>query len=352
MDRTVLYVQPGAEAAELVKSKLVNEDVEFLVATTAKDALEIMNEREIMVVLTDCFIPDMKLLDFIKASVKSFPEVMLNVCVDVPDVQMVTNITNIRQVKKLYVEPWDVDEMAEGILATLDQMCIDNDFMKRQQVLIEERNQFETALNSLKEALLKQRYSYHKLEKALRPYLDAMIKLSQQESAYDKDSIANASSDAEKMQKDEIFRGLVVHSCEKMLRIMTTTKLEVDGLSEYIKSNMQGAVPKSGRIKVGNVSSSLVGNADRDKVALVVFCMWFLTLYQGYRLRTGTVEVDSYYMCDSMYRFEYSASGDENTSCAEEIHKYAMNLLTANCSEFSYDVEDKTVVYHLDFQIK
>lgn len=343
MNKTVLYLQTSEEVATVLGERIEDPTVEFIHALSGEDALKIMSEKDIMVALIDVFIPDMKLMDFIKESSRRFPQTMLNVCIDITDPTLIVNLTNIKQIKKLYRDARDFQNLADGVMSTLDEVCIDRDFNKRHTEYLQNEEAFDSHLEELKEAMINQKNSYQKLGNILKPFLETMIAIADEQ----------AGENDGNEERSQFIR-LIRLSSEKLLRIMTTGgKFDTEHFSEMLREELLKTLPKSGRIKLENISNSVFGNQEKDKLSEVFFSLWLLTLYQGYRMRTAHLNIDSYYMGDSSYRFEMTSKGELLDNCSDRITEYVDTVVRLYTEDFSYEaLSENEIIYYLDFDLK
>ena len=346
MDRTILYVQAGEEPAQAVKSKFPDEDITFFIAKNAEEAFEVLKHNDIVVVLADCYLADMKLLEFIKKVLHDFPDTVMNVCLDVADPKLAPQIANIKGVKRIYLAPWELEEIEDGVRSSLDAACIDRDFAAKVRSLKEDEAQFEKTLEVLKDALLRQRYSYYKLSSIMKPYLEAAIAISNEEVS------AKAGEGAEEALKSrEGFLNFVRVSSEKMLRIMTTQKLSTEELNDYLRTEFKNALPKSGRIAVGDIKSCVMGEPDKNRLSYMVFSLWFTAAYQGYRLKKGTIALDSSYLSSSVCRYILSSEGEENQECPKELHDFVRTIISSTGKAFDEEKDGNVTRFIMDFEV-
>ena len=60
MDKSILYLQANERIANNLKGRFNDEGIEFIHAGSAEQVFELLQEREFYLVLTDGFIPDMR----------------------------------------------------------------------------------------------------------------------------------------------------------------------------------------------------------------------------------------------------------------------------------------------------
>ena len=341
MEKNVLYIQSKAVPANALKERFEGSDIILHVVDSVGEALMIMEEHDIKVVL--CCIKDVKQLDFIRQSVKNHPEVMLNICLDITEANIISNIANIREVKKLHVYPWELTDIEEGIMSTIDQQLIESDLIRRQNTLRDDKASLQHDIETLTAVLQKQRDSYNRLSMVLKPYMEEAVKIAASKMPKDPKGDIPA--------EDNLYYNLVKRTCDRMLRVMTTGKLEADKLKLYMTEDVTRGLPQSGRIKLKSIENCLVGNRDRDKIGLIVFAVWRISVYQSYRLATGEIVIDSFYLGEALVRYEVSAKGKENPACPEIIHEYVAKAAESVCQSYIVERSGDTVKYSMDFEV-
>ncbi len=85
MDKSILYLQANERIANNLKGRFSDEGIEFIHAASAAQVFELLGEREFLLILTDGFIPDMRVHDFVQKCAREYPDVILNVCMDLTD---------------------------------------------------------------------------------------------------------------------------------------------------------------------------------------------------------------------------------------------------------------------------
>lgn len=330
MSKSVLCIHSGTRAKQL-QNRFNDPDITFYAVSSAAEAIDILKQHDIMVVLVDYNISGMNQMDFIKYSVRSHPNTMLNVCLDITDPNVICNVANIAQVKKIYLSSWDMYEAEEGIRSTIDQMLIETDYREKRKAMEDAKAEMESAIENLKGALHKQRFSYNRLAIVLKPYLEEVIR--------------STSAD------DDLYYNLVRRTCEKMLRVMTTSKLSTEKLELYMTEDITRGLPQSGRIKLKKIESCITGERSKDKIAQVIFAVWLICTYQSYRLQTGDVTITSSYINASRVRFEVDVFGEENTKCPESVHEYVREIAEYVCQGYAAKKQEGQTKYILDLDI-
>ena len=124
MAKNIVYIQANEKIAQSFQETFKERNIELLVAASATEALEIMRQQDIGLLLVDINIPDMRLSQLVEICSRDFPTVIMNVCVDVMNSLLITKLVNRHSIYKIFVAPWDVREMIDEIEESLDEAAI------------------------------------------------------------------------------------------------------------------------------------------------------------------------------------------------------------------------------------
>lgn len=349
MEVSILYLQTNEEVAATLKDRFDLNDMEFIAVKSAAEALEMLSQRDFLLILIDSYIPDMKQIDFVRRVSKEYPDIVMNVCTDIADPKHVPAISGIRRVTKIYLPPWEIEEILDGVSASIDAICLERDLARRQIELSSDMLQFEGTLASLKDALIKQRFSYYKLRNVLKPYIDALVKVSNAEVLSEEDLHSKGNNiSAVRSERDEYCK-FVRDACEKMLRLMTTAKLEVEKLDEIMRGDFYTSFMDYASIHLNQVDSCLIGNAARDVVAELCFCIWIVSKYQTKRISSGTISISSRYLTSVSCEYTISVEGDV-LECSPLYRRYVESVVLTYAKEFHMD-EGRMSTYKIVFEL-
>lgn len=349
MDVSILYLQTNDKVAATLKDNLDLKDIEFLVVKSAAEALEMLSQRSFLLILVDSYIPDMKQMDFVRMISKEYPDLVINVCTDVGDPKHVPAISGIRRVTKIYLPPWEIDEILDGVASSIDAACLEQDLNRRRDELAADMVQFESTLASLKDALIKQRFSYYKLRNVLNPYMDALVKVSNAATLSEEDLHAktNDASSVRGMRNE--YCAFVKAACEKMLRVMTTAKLETEKLDDIMRSDFSAGFQDFPSISLEDAANCLMGDIPRDVVAQICFCMWLVCRYQTKRISEGSISIFSRYLTSVSCEYSISVKGAV-IDCPPSYRRYVENIILSFAKEFVIE-EGEHSTYKIVFEI-
>lgn len=306
METSILYLQTNERIAENLKGRFNDEGIEFIHASSAAQAFELLGEREFYLVLTDGFIPDMKVHEFARKCSVEYPDVVLDVCTDLTDEKYIPKIVNEYSVRKVFLPPWNIEDIVEGVKASIDEAHIHRDLLRRISDLKNDEKVFEDTLDRLKKALIKQQYSYNKIAPFFNRVLDAFLR---------------------RRDMGDNYNSFVRRSCDKMLRLQTTAYFKVSDLKKIITDNMTEALKKNEGVNVGEVKSCLYGEVPRSSMADLTFSLWILAAIEGVKCDRATLNVDSRYVTSKKCEYKLAVAGTKRSEVPVEIQVYIANIL-------------------------
>ena len=335
MDKNILYIQSNSEIAASFREKFAERGIEFLVAPTAADALQIMEEREIALLLIDINIPDMRLREFVELCNKNFPGVILNVCIDVVTPLLITKLVNRHHIHKIFMAPWNVDEMMDEIEESIECAQIEMDQKLQENTIYTEKEEFQRTLDSLTAALRKQRYSYNKLKAVTQILLTQMKALS-------KETDTNTADYKKKYGwVDEIF--------QMMLKMQTTGVTDIDGFEVQVRSDMDRITKEVPGLQVGEISSCLIGTIPKVKAANIRFCLWLIARYFAAVTDKCKLTITSSFITATKAEFDVAVVSPSMGKLEEPVVQLVQELLQTFAEEVHSEKQKKGMHCQLQF---
>ena len=320
VDKSILYLQANESIADNLKGRFNDEGIEFIHASSAAQAFELMNAREFYLVLTDGFIPDMKVHDFVSKCAREYPDVILDVCTDLTDEKYIPKIVNEDCVRKVFLPPWNIEDIVEGVKASIDEAHIHRDLVRRIEELKNDQQAFADTLETLKAALVKQQYSYNKIAPFFNRVLAAFLR---------------------RRDMGEVYNNFVKKSCDKMLRLQTTSYFKVSELQNIIYDNMTDALRKNDGVSVGEVKSCLYGEVPRSSMADLTFSLWILALIESIKCDNAVLSVDSRYVTSRKCEYKLTVAGTKKVELPVDIQLFIAEVLDNILDEYQkYDTAD------------
>lgn len=320
MDKSILYLQANERIANNLKGRFSDEGIEFIHVSSAAEVFEILTEREFYLTLTDGFIPDMRVHDFVAKCAREYPDMILDVCMDLTDPKYVPIIVNEPVVRKVFLPPWNIDDIVEGVKASIDEAFIHRDLVRRINELNNDERVFAETIDQLKKSLLRQQYSYNKIAPFFNRVLDAFLRLK---------------------DMGETYSNFVKRSCDKMLRLQTTAAFKPEDLKKIIGDNMADAVKKNPKVNIGEIKSCLYGDVPRSAMADLTFALWILSVIEGVKCEQATLSVESRYVTSRKCEYKLLVEGTKKTDVSVDIQVYIVNILGNIVDEYQkYDTPE------------
>lgn len=254
----ILYVQQKENVAERFREYMADSEHVFLVAYSGEEAIDVLQAEDIVLLLIDINIPDMRLRTLVERTKKISPETILNVCVDVLDPILITKLSNRYGIHKIYVAPWDIENIISEMEDSIEMAFIDSEINMQEHKIVNDKANLESTISSLMETLKKQQYSYKKLSVIYRSFMKAV---------YEKY--------AGKISKEEIL--LVDDIYKQMLKDQTTGSFDVDKFEDSMKKDLLELKSKGNNgLRVLKVISCLFGGITKTSAENIRFAAWLI----------------------------------------------------------------------------
>lgn len=148
---TLLVVDDEPDVVKSVKD-LLRLDYTVYTATRAVDALQIMQDHEIHVVMTDQRMPGMTGVEFLKNVRGDYPEAVRLLFTGYADIKAVIDAINAGSVYRYINKPWDPDELQAVIREACERYDLITDRKKLLDDLRDKNTELERANAELKTA--------------------------------------------------------------------------------------------------------------------------------------------------------------------------------------------------------
>ncbi|MDO4965654.1 MAG: hypothetical protein Q4E51_03010 [Lachnospiraceae bacterium] len=318
MINKILYIQSNDNVANMFKERFNEaDDFELIVATTGEEALSILEqEKDVLLLLVDIKIPDMRLHVLVERTRKIAPKILLNVCIDVVDPLLISKLANRYGIHKIYVAPWNIDEIADEIRDSIEIALINEEINLRESRVDNDKLEIETTIKNLTEMLKKQKYSYNKLSTIFRSISSAVKEDYKDTIDFDrKDAFA-----------EDVFRA--------MLKMQTTGSFDIDSFEDLMKSDLNELKEKCPGMEIGNIVSCLFGGVTKTSAENIRFAVWLIARYYSEFYERFSYEVVSHFLTTTRAEFrciialspEYSSEDIESRK--EERSSYRAFVFT------------------------
>jgi two-component system response regulator HupR/HoxA len=108
--RTVLFVDDEEKVLASLKRGLLDEPYETLFASSGKEALEILKQNQVHVIVTDMRMPEMGGLELLKAVKKDYPHIVRMVLSGYTQVSTLLTAINQGEIFRFITKPWKLEE--------------------------------------------------------------------------------------------------------------------------------------------------------------------------------------------------------------------------------------------------
>lgn len=116
MQNTVLFVDDQEEILFLIKRMLKDESYTMLFAKSGQEALELIQENPVDVVVTDIIMPGISGLELLDVIKQSHPRIVRIVLSGFSHIPTLLSAINHGKIYRYITKPWHVDEEAKQII--------------------------------------------------------------------------------------------------------------------------------------------------------------------------------------------------------------------------------------------
>ena len=115
-NRTILFVDDEEKILKSLERGLLDEPYNCLFATSGKEALKILEEKEVHVIVTDMRMPEMSGLELLRAVKEKYPHVVRLVLSGYTQVTTLLTAINQGEIFKFITKPWRLEEDFKSVL--------------------------------------------------------------------------------------------------------------------------------------------------------------------------------------------------------------------------------------------
>jgi two-component system response regulator HupR/HoxA len=108
--RTILFVDDDERIRKGLQLALIDEPYQRLFATSAKQALDLLDRHEVHVICTDMQMPDMTGMELLKIVKSRYPDIVRVVLSGYTQVGMLLTAINQGAIFKFITKPWKLEE--------------------------------------------------------------------------------------------------------------------------------------------------------------------------------------------------------------------------------------------------
>ena len=108
--RTVLFVDDEEAILRSLKRGLLDEPYNTLFASSGKEALEILKQKEVHIIVTDMRMPEMSGLELLRTVKQEYPHIVRMVLSGYTQVTTLLTAINQGEIFKFITKPWQLEE--------------------------------------------------------------------------------------------------------------------------------------------------------------------------------------------------------------------------------------------------
>ena len=125
--RTVLFVDDEVNILKAIRRLFMNDSFNALYAHSGSEAIDMLKEYEVHVIITDMRMPNMSGLDLLKVVRQEYPKIVRVVLSGYTQVTTLLTAINQGEIFKYITKPWeDEDELRAAILQSIEHYDIQN----------------------------------------------------------------------------------------------------------------------------------------------------------------------------------------------------------------------------------
>lgn len=118
---TVLCVDDEQSILNALKRLTRNENFNLLTANSAREALEILSQNTVHLVISDQRMPEMNGSDFLAIVKKHHPQIVRTILSGYADAASMLDAINKAEVHRFFIKPWNDDELKKLIRLCLER---------------------------------------------------------------------------------------------------------------------------------------------------------------------------------------------------------------------------------------
>lgn len=149
----VLVVDDDALIRKALAGVLQNKDYEVLLASTGKEALEILKQRNIAVILCDQKLPDTSGIEVLKQALTLQPDAVRMLLTGTSDLNVVMQAINVGQAAQFVLKPWDDSSLRQTIANSVDKYRLLRENQRLHELIFGQHQALEKAHDNLRREL-------------------------------------------------------------------------------------------------------------------------------------------------------------------------------------------------------
>ena len=330
----IVYLQTNEKIADSFREEFLKQEIEMLIVKSGEEALEIISKEKVLLLLLDINIPDMrfrKLVDRIRAI---SPQIIINVCVDVLDPLMITKLANRHHVHKIYVAPWDVNEIIDEVKESIEIAIINEQINVREEQINSETNELKNTVESLKNTLKKQQKSYSKFLKLTDCFINAI------------------EESEEELNKEKL--AFIKDIYTTILKMQTTGSFDIDEFEDNIRKDLKELKALAKGISTSVIESCLFAGQSRVYAQNIRFTIYMLARLYAQFYSDFSINVSSHFITTKEAEFVIeieteSGINSRGEDAFRDYYEYINGIITELSSDIRTRNEGKVTTFYCNF---
>ena len=150
-DHTVLFVDDEVNILKAQQRLLRNQPMNVVTASRPEEALELLEKREVQVVVTDQLMPEMSGVDLLSTVRDRHPDIVRMMLTGYTDMTIAVEAINRGEIFRLMTKPWNDDELKATLRQAFDHYDLKREIKRLNQVTREQNFKLQDMNKNLEE---------------------------------------------------------------------------------------------------------------------------------------------------------------------------------------------------------
>ncbi|NLG03053.1 MAG: hypothetical protein GX567_04375 [Clostridia bacterium] len=329
MVKNIVYVEEKVEKAEAIIEGIRQSGYEVLHCVSAAEAFALMRRQDTPLLMLDINIPDMRLREVVRRCNQEFPSTVLAVFIDFPNVELISKLINRHGIYKIFISPWDTQEIIGHIEDAMDYAEILDESIRKEQVINQEANEFDQSIKHSTDILNEQKYAYPKIMKMMETLLTSHT----------------ADQDPNMQEKNARYYEAVFECMRCLIKAHLTAQVTVDTFETVVKNDLK----EYPGLVIEDVICCLIEEIPHEKLAAIRAIVLLSALYATHLSEKTVFMSESRYINDSWIELSFTITiqGQTREQTPFIITTQHMLKILSKDIEYEWSTDQKTLSYHL-----
>lgn len=189
---TVLLVDDEENILKSLRRTLRRSDVDIVTATSGREALYIMENTDVDLVISDMRMPEMSGAEFLAHAARQYPDTIRILLTGYADLESTVAAVNEGKISRYLNKPWDDDEIRQVVEESLKNKLLEVRNQQLSRQLLEKNQELEMLNVSLEEKVEQRTQGLKQLNHELNQSYEHMVMLASSIAAMRDESAADA----------------------------------------------------------------------------------------------------------------------------------------------------------------